>query len=243
MLDIVRVTGHTFVADWIGIDSVVLDFGMNRGAFCTRMVDLFGCRVAGAEAHPGLWEALPKHPRIDARHVAISGGPGSMTLSLYAAHCASGVLDGLEIGAATVEVPTVGLAGFCESVGAREIALLKCDIEGAELEMLAAARDEDLLRLGQITIEFHDFLDPSQLPKVRAQVERLRRLGFWAIDMSKNRMDVLMINQRRHPLGAVDKAQIVATKYGRAMSRIVRRRFGWVDDGDDGLTELALRRA
>lgn len=243
MPDVVRIAGHSFVADWIRPGSVVLDFGMNRGAFSTRMVELFGCRLAGAEAHPLLWQALPRDPRIDARQVAISGGPGRMRLSLYASHCASGVLTGLESGASTVEVATVGLGAFCDQIGAGEVALLKCDIEGAELAMLEAARDDELLRLGQITIEFHDFLDASQRPAVRAQIERLRRLGFWAIDMSKNRMDVLLVNQRRHRLGPFDKAQIVATKYRRALGRIVRRRFGWVDDGEDGCGALALRRA
>lgn len=242
MLDIVRVTGHSFVAGWIVPGSVVLDFGMNRGAFSLRMLQLFDCRVAGAEAHPVLWQALPRVERLDARHVAISGGPGTMQLALYASHCASGVLTGLESGAATVSVPTVGLGAFCDAVGAVEVALLKCDIEGAELAMLAAARDDELLRLGQITIEFHDFLDAAQRPAVQAQLARLRRLGFWAVDMSKNRMDVLLINQRRHRLSALDRAQIVATKYRRAAGRIVRRPFGAVDSGEDGCGALALRR-
>lgn len=243
MLDIVRVAGHSFVADWIAPGSVVLDFGMNRGAFSLRMLQLFDCRIAGAEAHPALWQALPRDPRLDARHVAISGGPGTMQLALYASHCASGVLTGLEAGAATVSVPTVGLGAFCDAVGADRVALLKCDIEGAELAMLSAARDDELLRLDQITIEFHDFLDAAQRPAVRAQLARLRRLGFWAVDMSKNRMDVLLVNQRRHRLGALDKAQILATKYRRAAGRVVRRRFGWVDSGEDGCGSLALRRA
>jgi FkbM family methyltransferase len=242
MLEIVRVAGHSFVADWIAPGSVVLDFGMNRGAFSTRMLQLFDCRIAGAEAHPGLWQALPRDARLDARHVAIAGGPGTMQLALYAKHCASGVLAGLEAGVKTVAVPTVGLGAFCDQVGAGEVALLKCDIEGAELAMLDGARDADLLRLGQITIEFHDFLDATQRPVVQMQLERLRQLGFWAVDMSKNRMDVLLVNQRRHPLGALAKAQIVATKYRRAAGRIVRRRFGWVDSGEDGCGALALRR-
>lgn len=243
MVHIVRVTGHTFVADWIVPGSTVLDFGMNHGAFSRRMLELFDCRIAGAEAHPALWAALARDPRLGARHVAIAGGPGTMQLSLYAARCASGVLTGLESGVETVDVPTVGLGAFLDRVGAREVALLKCDIEGAELAMLDSARDDELLRIGQITIEFHDFVDAAQLPAVRKQIERLRRLGFWAVDMSKNRMDVLLVNQRRHPLGVLDKARIVATKYSRAGGRIVRRRFGGVDSGEDGCGALALRRA
>jgi FkbM family methyltransferase len=241
MLHIVRIAGHTFVGDWVRPDSAVLDFGMNHAAFCQRMVELYDCHVHGAEAHPGLCEKLPRHPHIHARNIAISGGPGVLKLSLYSSHCASGVLSQLEAGAATVDVPTVGLGAFCEQAGVADVALLKCDIEGSELAMLAAASDEQLLRLGQITIEFHDFLDAAQQPAVLAQIERLERLGFWAIDMSKNRMDVLLINQRRHPLGVLGKAQIAWLKYWRALRRVVQRRFGIVDTGEDGYRDTQLQ--
>lgn len=241
MLRIVRVAGHSFVGNWIPRDGVVFDFGMNRGAFCTRMAALFGCRIHGAEAHPALCAALPNDARIRARNVAIAGGPGVLKLSLYAAHCASGVLSNLERDAPTVDVPTVDLASFRIDAGVSEVALLKCDIEGSELAMLSAASDDELQRLGQITIEFHDFLDASQRPEVLRQIERLERLGFWAIDMSKNRMDVLLVNTRRHPMRGFDKAQLLWIKYWRAVGRIVRRRFGWVDSGEDGYSPAALQ--
>lgn len=240
MLSVVRIAGHSFVGDWLDEHSVVLDFGMNQAVFSTRMVGLYGCHVHGAEAHPGLHAALPRHPNIHARHVAIGGGPGVLRLSLYSSHCASGVFSQLEAGAATVDVPTIGLGAFCEQAGVADVALLKCDIEGSELAMLSAASDEQLQRIGQITVEFHDFLDAAQEPAVLAQIERLRALGFWAIDMSKNRMDVLLVNQRRHPLGVFGKAQIVWMKYWRALQRIVRRCFGIVDTGENGYRDAPL---
>lgn len=237
-LRIVRACGHTFLSSPLNQGSVVLDFGMNRGEFSRLASKMFSCRIYGAEAHPGLHAALPRQPNITAHNVAIAGGPGQLELNIFDQHCASVVFDRLEKGARTVVVPTTSLGAFLEANAIDRVALLKCDIEGAELAMFEAATDEEVSRIDQITIEFHDFLDPAQREPVMRIFERLARLGFHGLDFSKNRMDVLFVNQNTIPLSMFDKLKLVFTKYQRGISRIIERRLGRRDSGNTGLGAL-----
>ncbi|MCL4472144.1 MAG: FkbM family methyltransferase [Sulfuricella sp.] len=238
-MKILRVCGHTFLADHLNRDSVVLDFGMNRGQFSKSMVELFDCSVIGAEAHPALHAALPTHSNIVARNVAISGNEGHLELSVFDRHCASVVFHQLEDQHSnTISVSTMSLGTFLKENNVEHVHLLKCDIEGAELAMFEAASDEELSRIDQISIEFHVFMDPVQLGPVRRIVERLQKLSFWGLDFSKNRMDVLFVNQRAIPLTGTQKNFLAVTKYWRALARIAGRLVGQQDLGDTGLNQV-----
>jgi FkbM family methyltransferase len=56
--------------------------------------------------------------------------------------------------------------------------LLKMDVEGAEWDVLLNCSDETLNKIKQLTVEFHDFLDPSLRERSELCVERLISLGF-----------------------------------------------------------------
>lgn len=235
----VRICGHTLLAAPLNQRSVVIDFGMNRGEFSRLASQIFGCKIYGAEAHPGLHAALPPIANVVARNVAIAGGPGQIDLNVFDRHCASVVFDKLEAGPGqTISVPTMSLGQFLNDNGIDRVGLLKCDIEGAELAMFDAATDEELSRIDQITIEFHDFLDSAQRVPVKRVFERLHRLGFLSVDFSKNRMDVLFVNQRTIQIGPLGKLGLLFTKYQRAIRRIIGRQFGRQDLGNTGLGQL-----
>ena len=52
-------------------------------------------------------------------------------------------------------VACVDLGGLLRQIGENQIGFMKMDIEGAELKVLAAALDADILRVDQFYIEFH----------------------------------------------------------------------------------------
>jgi hypothetical protein len=58
-------------------------------------------------------------------------------------------------------------------------------VEGAELDIFESVLESDLRLIGQITIEFHDFIYPNLKPRVEAVKRRLCKLGFWMIDFSR----------------------------------------------------------
>lgn len=238
---VMRVCGHTFLAAPLNRASVVFDFGMNRGEFSKTMLQLFDCRIFGAEAHPRLHADLPVHASIVAQNVAIAGKQGFLELNVFDRHCASVVFDKLEAQRGqTISVPTMSLGDFLRQNQVEKVNLLKCDIEGAELAMFDAASDEELKRIDQISIEFHDFLDPDQLEPVRRVFERLHKLSFWSLDFSKNRMDVLFVNQHEIPLTRSQKFTLIVTKYWRALARIMGRLVGKQDSGNTGLSQVRV---
>jgi hypothetical protein len=77
--------------------------------------------------------------------------------------------------------------------------VLKMDIEGAELEVLDSLNDEFFAEIGQLTIEFHDFLGYATTEDVVSRVDRIVSLGFWELYWSRRRNtgDVLLVNRRR----------------------------------------------
>jgi FkbM family methyltransferase len=62
----------------------------------------------------------------------------------------------------TYEVETTTLSELIELMNEdTDIDLLKIDIEGSEYDILLNSKDSDLLKFKQITVEFHDFVDPN----------------------------------------------------------------------------------
>ncbi len=85
------------------------------------------------------------------------------------------------------------------------MALLKLDIEGPESDLLLAAPAELLRAIGQISVEFHDFLDPALAPTVERATARLAGLGFAVFRMSRDNSDLLFVNAARLPLDALQR--------------------------------------
>jgi hypothetical protein len=73
--------------------------------------------------------------------------------------------------------------------------------------VLESTGDGTLSRIGQITVEFHDFLDgfrDADAAPIAALKKRLRRAGFLCVVVSRpggDHSDTLFINRRRHRLG------------------------------------------
>jgi FkbM family methyltransferase len=212
---------HSFVVDWLGPDSVVVDLGVNEAAFSMHMIDVLGCSVYGAEPLPELNRRLPSHPRLHVEPVAIAGTDSEVDLYVNPSRCAS--LGLVEDGAQQIRVPAWTLEHFFDRFGIQAAHLLKVDIEGAEIPMFDSASDELLLRCQQITVEFHDFLDQALAGDVTRVCGRLEGLGFDWINFSKfTRGDVLFINPARRLSGADRTAVIARYKYLRGAMRRVR---------------------
>ena len=99
------------------------------------------------------------------------------------------------------------------------------DIEGAEMEILETAPAELLRRARQITVEFHDFLYPELLPRVKAIQRRLAAAGFYVINFSQfTNGDVLFVRRDliSYPQYLFLKYPV---KYGRGVRRLLARRF------------------
>ena len=68
----------------------------------------------------------------------------------------------------------ITLAALLDKHGLDRATLVKVDIEGAELPMLESTSLQTLQRVDQFTLEFHDFVAPSQADDVHRAKQRLR---------------------------------------------------------------------
>jgi FkbM family methyltransferase len=219
-----RVRGHTLIGDWIGPASRVVDLGMNEGRFAAEMRARYGCRVTGVEANPTLAARLRGNPDLQCFNLAIAPGRGDIDFFIDPDNSeASGLARGNASGARAVRVPGMPLGDFLRDQAIAEVDLLKIDIEGAEIELLAETDPAVFAQVRQICVEFHIFLFPDHAPRVAAVLERLRGLSFFAIDFSRNWEDTLLVNQNLAPLSEIDKLSLLASKYRAGFGRMLRR--------------------
>jgi FkbM family methyltransferase len=77
-----------------------------------------------------------------------------------------------------IQVPMLTLTEIVGRFELPRVDLLKVDIEGSEWDLLEAF-PADLARIvGQLTVEFHDFLDPRQRPRTERCIRHLEHLGY-----------------------------------------------------------------
>ncbi|MEI8348661.1 MAG: FkbM family methyltransferase [Candidatus Omnitrophota bacterium] len=182
-------------------NTVIVDFGAGKGEFAAYITGRFPhARVFLAEANPDLAQKL----------IDIFGAKGNVTVANTAigAHSASSVkfylsrdlissslyeslskLGGLaESGACEVTISMHSLNDFFALYNLDRIDLLKIDIEGAEFELFENFSKRDFTRVTQISVEFHDFLDPLLRDRMQSCVDRLQKLGYSCIHAGINFM-------------------------------------------------------
>lgn len=213
---------HSFLPDLVRQDGLVFDFGVNDGGFARLMAPK--CRmVVGFEPDPA-WEGqhvLPANVRVTPK--ALAARAGTIPFHVNQALCSS--MHYAEPNAREVHVEAVTLEAALALEPGGRIDLLKMDIEGEEVEVLLHAPAAVFARVVQMTVEFHDFLDPSSLPGIRQVIERMRGLGFHAVRFSfRSYGDVLFVNRRLAPLGAWQRLWLtVRFKYLRGLARAASR--------------------
>jgi FkbM family methyltransferase len=233
---------HTFLPDLIHPDGTVFDFGVNSGGFSALVAPL--CRrVIGFEPDP-MWKgrlSLPDNVHVTA--LALAARRGRVLLRLNRESCPS--LHYADLNAESLEVEAITFEDALEMEPRARVDLVKIDIEGEEVPVLLGAAPKVLQRVAQMTVEFHDFLEPKSLPAIRSIIERLECLGFVSVRFSWHSYgDVLFVNQRLVPLSAWERASLkVLHKYWRGCSRIVGRAIAgrWKLASTTGHKDLAAQ--
>jgi FkbM family methyltransferase len=198
-----RVATHTIYAPVLSRESVVLDLGANLGEFSHELIRRYDCLCHAVEPSPATFARIPEHDRLTKHNVAIcqTAGPVDLHLTDDIQAASTARLDGHSYHA-SVSVRGMRLTDFIADLATDRIDLCKMDIEGAEIGVLDSCADELLSRIGQVTIEFHEWAPSSGVrpEDVRRVMNRMRRLGFHVYKTHPTSYyDVLFINRRVVP--------------------------------------------
>lgn len=220
---------HHLFLDLLGGDSVALDLGAYEGEFARELSHRTGARVVAVEANPAMYETMFVSDRVKGLNLAVGDCEGTLSLfvgsdplgtSVYGSHP--------NTSSDTIDVPSTTLERLVADHCGGRLDLLKANIEGAEIPMLAAASDAVLQGIGQITIQFHDFLpELNQAADVGRTKARLLDLGFGEILCKTPNKDVLFVNLRAGVMGRgrfeAEKAFVRLRQYARAARKKLRR--------------------
>lgn len=223
-MELIRVMGHSFVGDFLGVSPLVVDCGANHGVFSSYMSKQHSATVYGFEPDPRLFPKLPEVENAKFFNMAVSGSGADLLLNLGEEKCSSAYFSE-GIGQECVTVTSTKVDDFCDDHGLKKIDLLKLDIEGAEIEVLEELPVEYLATIGQITVEFHDFLNKAEVPRIQRIIRRLKACNFYFISLSHHDYsDCLFINTEIYPMRLDSKIKLLFKKYYFGVKRILRYR-------------------
>lgn len=196
---IVEIEQHYVVASVLSDLSNVMDLGANVGRFSAQMIDRFGCGVIAVEPEDTNFAAIPEHRKLRKIQAAVGGACGYSGIRISSDP--TGHRLNMLAGAGTTTEQVVAVHDF-QSLTAlakvQQIDLMKIDVEGCEWDWLDSISDEQLKSIGQVTIEFHDFLpEYRETNRTWANYQRLTGLGFHCIEDPKfSSYNVLFVNRR-----------------------------------------------
>ncbi len=202
---LLRIRGHTIWAAQLTPESVVVDTGAHRGEFSRALRDRFSCRCHLVEASAKLAAQLQQENFVSVVAAALASRDGAAVFFNRQNSESGGIFARACAGTATLErVETLTLQTLMRRLALSHIDLLKLDIEGAEFDLLQTLPPGVLDSIGQISVEFHDFLPEFKGRGLYESVKRrLQSLGFVACRMTfRTHGDVLFLNRKIVPLRA-----------------------------------------
>jgi FkbM family methyltransferase len=214
---------HSFVSELAKKAEIAIDCGANNGDFARWLSDNTTAKIFSFEPDPRLFKQLPSLDRVEWIESAVDGTSGVFQLSLGEKHCSSAVYREAS-DQKTVKVGKTSLDDFCVGRGIEKIDFLKIDIEGAELNVLEQCSERLLRSTVQVTVEFHDFLEPSDLPRIKNVFKRMQSLGFFGIKFSYHTWgDCLFLNTKYIQISQLDRTRFFLQKYSLGIHRLAAR--------------------
>jgi len=167
------------------------------------------------EASPALFALLPPAENIHPFNYAIGKENGFAKLYLSEEPEANSLQTVIASNwgvTGTITVPAITLEKFLyDQQISLPVDLVKIDIEGTEVDVINTLPGSILSRIGQIPVEFHDFLDFSEEYNngMRSALKKLKENNFLVIRFSAyDHREVLCINKRLITLNFHQKVRL-----------------------------------
>jgi FkbM family methyltransferase len=183
-----EIRGHSF---WDDFDDapVVVDLGANVGRFATEFLAFRpAASLVLVEGDPYLVGILRQtfagSPRVTL-FAGLVGAQSAAKTRFFLCKVPEGnsvfhrFSDGWARGESReIEAEMISLPDLFELAGCQRVDLLKVDIEGSEWDLLGALTQAEARKVRQISVEFHDFLDPTLRARTEQCIARLGELGY-----------------------------------------------------------------
>jgi len=233
---LVSIQGHHVFVPGLGEASTVIDAGAHTGAFSREVVGRFGCLCHALEPVPELLARIEETPRLRPLRLALGGSDGEAVIHLSDHPEANSLYAPVanQFGSrGSLTTRMSALESLLREMGLPRLDLLKLDIEGAEIAVLDAVSDETLAAIGQITVEFHDFLpgsaDGAAIERLK---RRLRQAGFLGLVISRpagDHSDTLFLNRRLLRLGPGTRLNLfLMSRVTLELRRLLHRVRAWI---------------
>jgi FkbM family methyltransferase len=185
-----KILDHTFIKFDNQDELVILDLGANIGEFYHTSVKIFGNSIKnyiGVEPSVKLYNDNLNNlnnQNVIFYNNAIASINGSEIdfFEFESAMDCGNVIGGAFLewdgNVKTYKTKTITLDHIIKTNNLTKIDFLKIDIEGAEYDLIDGLNVDTLSIVKQISIEFHDFVDPNLRKKTKESVQKIKNFGF-----------------------------------------------------------------
>jgi len=171
---------HTFFENLLNDEIIVIDLGACKGEFINEIEKNYKVKKAVlVEANPNNFKNLINKDNWVNYNRAISSNSNEFIefyedpKSPYNGTKVFNYFDGVKH-----KIETITLEDIIKENNISYIDILKIDIEGSEYEIMDKISDEVYNVIRQITIEFHDFIDPNLKIETQKIIDKLENLGY-----------------------------------------------------------------
>jgi FkbM family methyltransferase len=168
---------------------VVVDVGCAHSPELALLaMERFGANVFAVDPTrkhaPALQAIQAQHsPRFTHVQVAVAATPGEITFHESASNDSGSILaDHVNVRhdqTRSYEVRCVTPSGLLEEIGAKSVALMKLDLEGAEFDLLLGSQASEFAAIDQVFVEFHHVqVSRYSFEDTRRCIQRMKGFGY-----------------------------------------------------------------
>jgi FkbM family methyltransferase len=174
---------HTYFEDKISDTPVLIDLGSCRGDFSKHFISRYNnAKIIMVEPSRTNFAVINQdlvlnNKNIKKQFFALSDKSGKkLTFHEDPSSEQNGSILFNYFNGLPYEVETISLDDIVKPFD--HVDLVKMDVEGAEWDCIMNLTEETISKISQLTVEFHDFIDPSLVSKTESAVKRLLDFGY-----------------------------------------------------------------
>lgn len=186
-MNLVNISEHTFIDKDFGNKKInIIDLGACLGEFSGEISRIVGegSKIIMIEANPVNFDKIPNIENSVKLNRFISTekyGSTRFLIDPNSPYNGSALFSYFQDGV-SYDISNITLSEIVSLFNIERIDLMKIDIEGAEYSLLENMPDEILDITDQITVEFHDFIDPEYKERTQEIVNKMKNSGYSVIN-------------------------------------------------------------